>query len=300
MGSSRTKPDHRSAPLTGVTAPAAAAAASNWAIASVFVYTLAGGLAIFLFGSPFFDTYATNDNLAYDWTLIAFFGLIAFVLGLRPSLSAYASTSYALFVAAVANLVLTMGPFNWLITSHEPYQNIAQDKLAQFLAVVPVIVVLTLVTRRPLRSIYVELGQPRRWVVFGLPWLVIGAIGMIGIAYANDIDSGALLSAAPWILAFVALNAAMEELWFRAIFLRPYSTAMGGSLAVLVTALVFGMTHVNASYMSAGEMWAFGVIVFVIGLVTAWAMRWASSLWGSVLFHMGMDLLIIIQIVEWW
>ena len=25
-----------------------------------------------------------------------------------------------------------------------------------------------------------------------------------------------------------------------------------------------------------------------------------EHLWGSVLFHMGMDLLIIIQIVEWW
>jgi hypothetical protein len=33
-------------------------------------------------------------------------------------------------------------------------------------------------------------------------------------------------------------------------------------------------------------------------MTTAWVMRWASALWGAVLLHMGMDFLIIIQIVE--
>lgn len=271
---------------------------NTWAKAGLFVFTLAGGLSIFLYGSPFFDTFPTNGSVTYGAALIAFFGLISLVLGLRPSLTLYASCSYALFVAATANLMLTIGPFNRLITSPEPYQNLAQDKLAQFLAVVPVIVVLTWVRRHPWDSIYLQMGQPRRWAGFGLPWLAIGALGMIGIASAYGIDSATLLAATPWILAFIVLNAAMEELWFRAIFLRSYSTAMGGGAAILVTALVFASPHFNATYMTAGETLAFGTGVFVIGVAAAWAMRWANSLWGSVLFHMGMNLLIIIQIAE--
>ena len=269
-----------------------------WVRLGLFVLTLAGGLSIFMFGSPFFDTFPTNDSVPYGVILVTFFGVISLVLGRQPYLVLYSNCAYALLVAAVANLMLTIGPFNWLITSSETYQEIAQDKLAQFLAIVPVILLLTRIRRRPLTSIYVQKGQPRRWIGFGLPWLVIGMLGIIGIAYAYDIDADTFLAAAPWILVFVVLNATMEELWFRGIFLRPYSTAMGGSSAILVTALVFGIAHVNAEYMTAGEMWIFGIVVFVIGLTTAWAMRWANSLWGSVLFHIGMDLLIIIQIVE--
>lgn len=264
----------------------------------LIVFTLAGGLAIFLFGSPFFDMYPTNDSVPYSVALVALFGIISLVLASRPTLNVYSLCAYALFVAATANLVLIIGPFNWLITSSDAYTEVAQDKLAQFLAVVPVILLLTWARRRPWGSIYLQVGQSRRWLAFGIPWLIVGTIGMIGIAFAYDIDIEALLAIAPWVFMFVALNAAMEELWFRAVFLRPYATGMGGRWAILVTAFVFGITHVNAEYMSASEMWIFGATVFIIGLVTAWAMRWANSLWGAVLFHMSMDLLIIIQIVE--
>lgn len=266
--------------------------------AGVIVFTLAGGLSIFLFGSPFFDIYPTNNNALYGSILAALFGAITLVSGRRSSLTIYSSVAYALFVAAAANLSLTIGPFNWLITSSDTYLEIAQDKLAQFLAIVPVILLLTWARGRSWNTIYLQMGRPRRWIGFGLPWLVVGMLGVVGIAYAYDIDPETLLAAAPWIFMFVALNATMEELWFRAIFLRPYSEAMGSRWTILVTALVFGVTHVNAEYMSATEMWAFGAVVFLIGLATAWVMRWANALWGAVLFHMGMNLLIIIQIAE--
>jgi hypothetical protein len=48
-------------------------------------------------------------------------------------------------------LVLAIGPFNFLVTApDESVRQAVQDKLAQFLSVVPVILILTWGERRPL------------------------------------------------------------------------------------------------------------------------------------------------------
>ena len=107
-----------------------------------------------------------------------------------------------------------------------------------------------------------------------------------------------LLAAAPWIMTFVVANAIMEELWFRGVFLRPYEVGIGWTGAVVVTALTFGVSHMNVTYFESAVGLVFGLGVIGLGLLLAWAMRWGDSLWGAVLFHMGMDLLIILPIVQ--
>ena len=142
-------------------------------------------------------------------------------------------------------------------------------------------------------------GQPKRWLIFGLSSFVISAIVITGLALASGISSAALLPAAPWILVFASLNAVMEELWFRGIFLRPFSEVMGGTQAVVVTAIIFAAAHVAATYTnSVGEQLLLVSLAVAIGFVAGWAMRWANSLWGSVLFHMGLDLLVVFGLLE--
>ena len=39
------------------------------------------------------------------------------------------------------------------------------------------------------------------------------------------------------------------------------------------------------------------VVVLILGLVNAWVMLKTESIWGSVLFHAGYDLMVIIPVL---
>lgn len=282
-------------PLTAADRPKA----SGWGRFGLIAYALIGGVAIFVGGTPYFELTAANDNAIYNAALVGFFGLLTLLLRHRQAHSPFVTTSYALFVASSAMLALVVGPFNWMVTAENgSVEQATQDKLAQFLSVVPVILLVTWATKRSRQSIYLQKGLPKRWLPFGLGSLVIAAIVITVVALATGIKGNELISASPWILAFAALNAVMEELWFRGIFLRPYTAGMGTLSAVLVTAVIFGLAHVDATYLSEGENLWFVLLVIGFGIVTAWAMRWADTLWGAALFHMGLDLVVVLQLLD--
>jgi membrane protease YdiL (CAAX protease family) len=90
----------------------------------------------------------------------------------------------------------------------------------------------------------------------------------------------------------------MEELWFRAIFLKRYEKVIGRFAAILVTAVPFGASHVSATYEFPGGGVVFGVVVFILGVVGAYAMLKDDSLLGPVLFHAGYDLMIIVPVLN--
>lgn len=265
---------------------------------TLFLLLLFGGLLVFVFASPFFAVFPTNDDPSFAGGLAAALGLAA--LGLRRSThyARYASPVYALFVAAAANFALVIGPFNSLITATDPFRLMAQDKMIQFLSVVPVILILSWLARRDLGAIFVQRGRPRRWLPFGLAGFAAGGAVMVAILLASGMSLATLRAVAPWVLVFAAANALMEELWFRGIFLRPYEATIGRNGAVVATALAFGISHMNATYFETWVAAGFGLGVVGLGVVLAWAMRWADSLWGSVLFHMGMDFVIILPIMQ--
>jgi membrane protease YdiL (CAAX protease family) len=272
----------------------------RWFRAGLIGFSLVGGIAIFVGGTPYFEWTVMNDNPVYNAFLVAVFGFLAWYLRRRDGLEVYATCSQALFVAAAAMLIMVIGPFNWLVTAEdESVVEAVQDKLAQFLSVVPVILMLTWAARRTWGDIYLQKGRPKRWFTVGVSWLVACAIVITVLALGSGIDSADLLSAAPWVVMFAALNAFMEELWFRGVFLKPYSTAMGGKQAVVVTAVVFAAAHIGATYTSSvAEHLILLIVAASIGVVGAWAMRWADALWLSFLFHMGLDLVVVFGLVE--
>ena len=85
---------------------------------------------------------------------------LALSLGLkrRPSFAPYCPAAYALFMASAAVAFLNTGILNLQDESMDPVPYIALDKLSQFLHVVPVIVLLTLVAGDDLRSIFLAKG----------------------------------------------------------------------------------------------------------------------------------------------
>jgi membrane protease YdiL (CAAX protease family) len=115
---------------------------------------------------------------------------------------------------------------------------------------------------------------------------------------SGSIEFSLIMDNLHWLLLFIFANSIMEELWFRAIFLRKFAALIGRVGAVVVTAVIFGASHINATYDFPGGGIVFGFVVFGLGLVGAYAMLKDDSLIGPVLFHAGYDLMIIVPVIN--
>ena len=265
----------------------------------VSICLLAGGLAVFVLGSPYYSVFPTNGNQIYYIALTVFFLVISVALKRSHSLSRYAPAAYALFVASAALLFLSTGLLNIRRAgAANPMQEIALDKLSQFLHVVPVIIALTLVARDDLKSIFIARGNLKAGLIFGggsfLIWAVLAFLLQAGASGFPRLSASVIF----FMLVFVFCNALMEELWFRAIFLKKYQAVIGRTATIVMTSLVFGASHVNATYEFPGGGVVFGFVVFVLGATGAYSMFKTDGLIGPVLFHAGYDLMIIVPILN--
>jgi membrane protease YdiL (CAAX protease family) len=278
----------------------------------LFVLYLIGGLMVFLLGSNTYRLFPTNKNLVYVWVLtLLLFGLAMF-LRRSARFRAYWEIAFSLFIASFAN-AFNMFLGTWLEKLLPPAVTTAQilaiDKLSQAIPIVLSIILLTLLSGNDLGSIFLKKGNLRQGLQFGFISFGIFTVIFIVIAVlqsgspsskgltASGVSIDTILSAVPWILIFVFTNSFMEELWFRGISLRKLGPFLGAAAAVVLTALIFGISHLGATYVSPIEMFLFPIIVFILGLVNGFVMMKTDSIWGSVLFHAGYDLIVIIPIL---
>src|SRR5664279_249217 len=179
------------------------------------------------------------------------------------------------------------------LTTRTP-AGIAVAKLSQALLVVIGVFTMAQLCGEDLASLYVRAGR----LMFGLSIGLIGAAACLALALQQPavraLGTARLLSLTPWILLFVASNGFMEELLFRGLFLGRYESLMGKWPAILSTALAFTLTHMQVSY--APDMVVFLVVLLGLSIAWGWLMQKSGSLWGSVLFHAGADLMIILPI----
>jgi membrane protease YdiL (CAAX protease family) len=284
---------------------------TRWTRGIIFVLYLIGGLAVFLYGANTFSIFPTNSNPLYEWGLTAFFLALALLLRRSSNLRRFWEIAYALFVAAFANAVnLALG--NWLgrmIPSTSLAQEYAIDKVSQAVPIVIAIILLTLLVGDDLGSIFLKKGNLKLGLTFGFISFGVFAVIFVVIAvlqsnapvtgglFASGVSLKTLSTAMPWMLIFVFVNGFMEELWFRGISLGKLHPVLGEALAVIVTALVFGISHTAGTYISPAERILFPAIVVGLGLLNGFMMLKTDSIWGSVLFHAGYDLLVIIPIL---
>ena len=259
---------------------------------------LLGGLAVFVLGSPYYSIFPTNSNQLYYVALTVVFLVASLALRRSRSLARYGPPAYGLFIASAALLFLSTGVLNIRVPTSAPLQGIALDKLSQFLHIVPLILALTLIAGNDLKSIFVAKGNLRAGLIFGsvsfLIWAVLAYLIQSGASGFPTMNAPTIL----YILLFVFSNSIMEELWFRAIFLKGYEAVVGRIAAIIITAIPFGLSHVNATYEFPGGSIVYGIVVFVLGLVGAYAMLKDDSLLGPVLFHTGYDLMIIVPVLN--
>jgi membrane protease YdiL (CAAX protease family) len=277
-----------------------------------FLLYLIGGLLIFLWGANTFRLFPTNRNLVYEWGLTALLLLLAVVMHKVPGLQIYWKIASALFIAAAANAInLSLGNFlaPILHLQEEDMRFLAIDKLSQAIPIVLTIILLTLWSGDDLGSLFLKKGDLRLGLRFGLIsfaiFVVIFTVIVIFQAkgpasqglFASGINPTTIISSIPWILMFCFVNSFMEELWFRGVSLNKLTPLLGWVPSIIVTAMVFGVSHLAATYITPVQMLLFSTIVIGLGLVNAYMMLKTDSIWGSVLFHAGYDLLVIIPIL---
>ena len=255
-------------------------------------------LAIFVLGSPYYSVFPTNQNPTYYSAITVFFLCVAFLLQQADGYKKYWPAAYAFFIASFALWFLSTGILDIPRSGTNPVQFIALDKVSQFIHVVLPIVVLTLLARQDLKSIFLSKGNLRRGLTFGLVSFVVFALISFVILRGSGEYLEKIKSSLLWLLLFVFANALMEELWFRGIFLKRLEPFIGVNLSVIVTSIAFGASHVSATYAFPGGGIVFGAVVFALGVIGAYSMYKTDSVIGAVLFHAGYDLLVLIPILE--
>jgi len=252
------------------------------------------GLSIFLFGFNFISTFPTNSSTIYRIIISVFFlALTVFIYFTKP-LRNYWRVSLAFFIASLGMLL------NWVIRDLPVrflYNSITitegqwmLDKFSQFIAIVIPILVLTLAFADKLSSLYIQKGKFKLWIVIGLSTFVFFiSIGLLLALQKNNLQK--ILSILPWLFAFSVLNALMEELWFRGLFLKKFEPFLGNHLSIFLTSLIFSIPHLFARYLSGIEMsLIFFLTVFSLGMASGYIIYKTKSIWGAVIFHMGYDL----------
>lgn len=280
---------------------------------TAFGLFVAGGLMLFLFGNNWTSYYPTNDSTLYKAALAALFLAAALICRRTPGGRPLAAIALALFFAALANLV-NWGLGNWLGRLLPPaaseLQALAIDKVSQCIPVAATLIGLTLLSGDRPGSIFLQRGNLGGGLRFGLisfaGWAVLavvlitqqamGPAGGQGLG-ATGIPVDVVLAGLPWILVFIFANSLMEEIWFRGIFLNRLQPVMGAGLAALATALIFGLPHATGDYLAPAERLIFGGVVIALGLVNAAAMFKTRSILGSLLFHAGYDLIVIVPVL---
>jgi uncharacterized protein len=187
------------------------------------------------------------------------------------------------------------GLFLFGLTTQTP-AGIAVAKCSQASVIVIALLVTVMLSGERFASLYLRKGR----LLFGLSVGLMAAAVCLLLALQQpgirSLGASRLLSLTPWILLFIISNAFMEELLFRGLFLGRYEALVGRWPAILSTALAFTLAHMQVRY--APDIIVFMMVLLGLSIVWGWLMHKSNSLWGSVVFHAGADLLIILPIFK--
>ncbi len=171
-------------------------------------------------------------------------------------------------------------------------------KLNESAVIVCVIVLFTGISGSSLGSIYIQKGNLKQGLVIGLIAFFIAAAGSIPVSTflfeGRDLDLARMIPWMPWLLIYVLANATLEELLFRGLFLRKLEPFYGKFISNCLIAFVFTALHGAATYTS--DRYMFLAVLFPLALAWGYVMQKTDGLWGSILFHAGMDIPIMLGI----
>ncbi len=206
----------------------------------------------------------------------------------------------------IASVAITLDYYDptvtWLLralgVAPESTAGWAIDKLESSVVVVGTILGLTLLSGGTLSSLKLQRGNLRRGLTTGL--VAFGLAAALSIPISTWLFGGRDLSLArvlPWVppvLVFVLANGMNEELLFRGLLLPKLGPIIGSFAANLLIAVPFTLMHTGVGY--APNMVLFAVFLFPLSLAWGDLLQKTDSVWGSALFHAGMDIPVVLAI----
>jgi membrane protease YdiL (CAAX protease family) len=260
---------------------------------------LAIGFAVFVVLSNYRPMLPRSVDLVARVT-VAMVLLVAALLARRStSLRTYWPLLFSFFIACFATSLDLYTSYWVLNTIRADFNTSAGDALMKAKTGVLIIGTILLLTRASgasMGSIYVQKGNLRQGLMIG--FIAFGAAAIASVPLArfmfggNNLNLARILPWIPWLLIFVLANAANEELLFRGLFLRKLEPFFGPWTSNILIAIQFTLYHSGVRY--TPDLLMFLASLPPLALAWGYIMRKTDSLWGSVLFHAGMDLPIIL------
>ena len=205
---------------------------------------------------------------------------------------AFFTASFALFIASVFD-----APFQRLISANTAsLPGIAKLKIVDSVLILIPILLLTRIAKISWKDLFLKGGRPGLSLLFGgLGFAIFAVVFFFQIKGQPEIF-GQTSTWLPWVLVFVLANAIMEEIHFRGLLLKPSATFLGKPLTNFCISIFFALVHAPVEYTS--DIVVFLVEVFFLSLLWGWLTQKTESIWGSILFHAGADLIIMAGIVQ--
>ncbi len=262
----------------------------------IFVLFLICGLLVFLINMTFTGIIPQEVGIILKIGLVILFFTSAIILYRNKRLNKYWNVFFAFFIvsiAALSSLYLSKSSLRFFGLKINTLNGFTMYKFLEDLFIVVFIIVLTRISGGDMASIYLKKGNLKLGLIIGLTSFFVLYLLSVLQTTAQNISFEKFISLTPWILVIILADGFMEELLFRGLFLKKYASFIGAKLSILLTALIYTLTHLQVTF--APELVSFLIIVFILGLVWGYIIQKTDSLWGSVLFHAGADALIIIQ-----
>jgi uncharacterized protein len=271
--------------------------------AGLFILFLLAGLLVFVLFNHIRPMLPPDMDLIGRMIMMAGFLAGALLAHRSRRFEKYWRLLFAFFVASLATAIDYYLPTrDWILhflnISLRTPAGIAIDKLDSSILIIGAVILLTKISGQSLASLYLKRGNLRKGLTVGVIAFCIAAAGSIPVSElffgGRNLQLEKVLSWTPWILIFVLGNAFNEELLFRGLFLQKYGPFVGAFFSNLVIAIPFTLHHTGVTY--TPEVLMFLAILLPLALAWGFVTQKTDSLWGSVLFHAGTDIPIVLGI----
>jgi membrane protease YdiL (CAAX protease family) len=282
------------------TVPQTASAAAAWRAAAkraaLFTLFLGCSLLVFVLGVDYHSRFWTNSSGAFKVGVSALFLVAMLVLRRSERGRAYWPIAFAFLAASLANVTtwyLAEPLQRWLLglvgADGETPEGMMWGKMVDVVLKLAPILTLLWLAHEDLGSVYIRRGKLGWSLAIGFLALANFVATAIAVVASKGGDMGNLLANLPWWFAFSLINAFMEEIWFRGLFLKRLEPAIGAAGALWLTTLAFATSHLFATYIDLWGTLTFGIITGTLALAWGLLMQKTNTLWGSVLFHTAGD-----------